>query len=147
MVFLKCYFQHRSAVLGVDFTWLGRKCTCVTAAFSSCRPMNSTPGAPYLSQKLRMLKENSGFVYVYIYSSVVSNDRMWINWQLFASSFIFYCQIFKNLPQWIMKEGTMLINPSASLYQPAPQLFHWVHNCAKTIVTLNTVCAVWDSIE
>lgn len=32
-----------------DCTWWGRKCTCVTAAFSSCRPMNSTPGAPYLS--------------------------------------------------------------------------------------------------
>lgn len=32
-----------------DCTWWGRKCTCVTAAFSSCRPMNSTPGAPYLN--------------------------------------------------------------------------------------------------
>lgn len=38
--------KSRSAA---DFTCWGRKWTCVTAAFSSWRPMNSTPGAPYLN--------------------------------------------------------------------------------------------------
>lgn len=31
---------------------------------------------------------------------------------------------FNNLPQWIMKEGSMLIKPGAPLYHLAPQFFH-----------------------
>lgn len=53
-----------------DCTWWGRKCTCVTAAFSSCRPMNSTPGAPYLTTG----QGKTGFVIDTVLLDITTSD-------------------------------------------------------------------------
>lgn len=68
-VFKVAYLPLRE--MQIPLTWPGIKCICKTVLFSSCKPMNSTPGAPYLRSWLRI---DSSHNQNHLISSLLANE-------------------------------------------------------------------------